>query len=41
MFLFIVVVATLTVITRYKNEIKNQIINKQETKIIIKDNLIK
>ena len=41
MFLFIIVVATLTIITRTKNEITNQFIKEQETKIIIKDNLIK
>lgn len=39
--LFIVVVATLTIITRYKNEITNQVVNEQETRTIIKDNLIK
>jgi hypothetical protein len=36
MFLFIVVVATLTVITRYKNEITNQVANKQQN-VITKD----
>ena len=41
MFLFIIVVAILTIITRTKNEITNQFIKEQETKIIIKDNLIK
>ena len=32
--LFIVVVATITVITRYKNASTNQIVNQQQNKII-------
>lgn len=40
MFLFIVVVATLTIITRTKNDITNQVVNRQKSEIINEENLI-
>lgn len=40
MFLFIVVVATLTIITRTKNEITNQVVNEQQNVIIRNDNIL-
>lgn len=40
MFLFIVVVATLTVITRTKNEITNQVVNEQQNVIIKNNNVL-
>ena len=40
MFLFIIVVATLTIITRTKNEITNQVVNEQQNVIIRNDNIL-
>ena len=40
MFLFIVIIATSTIITRYKNKITNQVVNKQQNVITKNSNVL-